>query len=197
MQFRSICLTESANLQKKIIRFEKHLFSLNALSTALDFQLKVAKAQLLLSPGNIAVLTHLAQIQFQQIQLESVQRGIIAAGKTVIITDLAITKTKILSKTRELSSLWAVYLGTAYSIDVFRTEMAIRPRTSDIAPNYELRPNYKAIQTVAYSWQFRYFTKSESQKVVNSQNVFSLSCAVQPDRKDDLWTLEIQKDRYF
>ena len=197
MQFRSICLTESAGLQKNIIYLEKQLFLLNTLSTALDIQYKLAMAAVGPLPGNPAALIRVAQIQLEQMRLDNVQRGIITASKITIDTNLATTKAKIFFKARELSSLWAVYLGTAFSVDVFRTEMAVRPRTSGIAPNYELKPNYKAIQTVAYNWQFKYFTKPESQKVVDSQNTFSLSCAIQPDRKDDLWTLEIQKDRYF
>lgn len=197
MQFRSVCLTESANLQKKIISFERQLFLLNALSTALDLQYKIALAAVGPPPGNAAALIRMAQIQVQQFRLARIQRGIITAGKTVIIAKLITTKAKIHTKTRELSSFWAVYLGTVYSVDAFRTEMAVRPRTSGIAPNYELKPDYKAIQTVAYNWQFKYFTKPESQKVVDSQNTFSLSCAIQPDRKDDLWSLEIQKDKYF
>lgn len=197
MQFRSVCLMESANLQKKIIDFEKQLFLLNELSTALDLQMKLALAQLAITPGNLTVLGKITEIRIRQFRLDRIQRGIITAGKTAIITELISTKAKILTNTRELSSFWAIYLGSVYSVDAFRTELAVQPRTSGIAPNYELKPDYKAMQTVAYNWQFNYFTKPEGQKIVNSQNAFSLSCAIQPDRKDDLWTLEIQKDRYF
>ncbi len=200
-QFRSTCLTESINLQKKIIEFEKKLFLLNPLSTLLDQQLKLAYLQLAAVPASPALAAkiwiEIARINAQQLKLDRTQRGIIFVANSVIAADLILTKSKIISKTHDLSQIWAVYIETIFSVDSFRTEMAVRPLRSGMAPNYELKPSYKALQTVAFNWHFSYFTKVESQTLVASQNEFLLSCGIQPERRESRWELEIQKDRSF
>ena len=204
MQFLSTCLTESIELQKKIIRAEKQLFLLNPVSTTLQTQLAVATAELAVAtasgnaPAVAKALASLAKIRSDQLKLSQLQSSIILSTNAFIKIGNAVILNKIQTQTFQTSQSWFIYFKVFFSVRSGQaTEMAIQPQTSGLAPNYELKPTYKANQTVAYHWQLKYFTKNESQKLLNSQNSFLLSCGTIPERKADTWSVEIQKDRYY
>ncbi len=204
MQFLSTCLTESIELQKKIIRAEKQLFLLNPLSTTLQTQLKVATAELAAAtavgnfPAAAKATEALVKIRSDQLKLNQLQSGIISSTNAFIKIDDAIIVNKIKARTFQKNQNWFIYFKMFFSVrSAFSTEMAVQPKTSGLAPNYELKAAYKSNQTVAYNWQFIYFTKAESQKLLISENSFLLSCGTMPNRKADSWSVEIQKDKFY
>ncbi len=203
-KFLSICFTESIELQKKIIKAEKQLFLLNSLSTILQTQHDIFTANLIAAtvagnaPAVVIAKTALIKIRASQTQLNHSQQIIILTTNTLIKAGTANIIQKIHASTTESAKTWSDYFRVFFSIRSEQdSEMAVQPRTSGVAPNYELKPSYKELQTVAFNWQFRYFTKSEAQKLLSSQNSFLVSCGTKPERKANAWTVEIQKDKYF
>ena len=204
MNFLSICLTESIALQKKIIKAEKQLFMLNPLSTSLETQRNIVTTELTaaVALGNAPVIAKatatLLKIRSNQLQLQQSQQIIILSTNTFIKVETANIIQKIHTRTSESAKSWSNYLRIFFDTrpgQVF--EMAVQPLTSGLAPNYELKAGYKELQTVAFHWQFKYFIKSESQKLLTSENSFLVSCGTEPQRKANTWSVEIQKDKYF
>lgn len=204
MKFLSVCLPDSIELQKKIIIAEKQLFLLNPASSALQIQRRVATVELAAArataniPGIALASLTLAEIESNQEQLQLLQRSIILATDALIKVQTANIKRKIRTSHLETAKIWNYYFETFFSIrSEHFAEMAVQPQTSGLAPNYELKAGFKELQTVAFNWQFKYFTKSESQMLLNSQNSFLASCGTQPERKANTWSVEILKDKYF
>lgn len=204
MQFRKTCLSDVLEVERQIIQDERRLFTLNPLAKVLRMQLIVAQAQLaaataVANPVAIAQATaDIIAIQNKQIQLDRLQRSIILTAEANLISKTAVLTADYSKASADLSSRVTQFLKFMIRIlPAQRTEFAVQPRTSGLAPEYELKPNYKALQAVAFNWQLNYFTTRSAQKFLDSANKFSLSCGFTADRIGDKWTLEIQKDRYF
>lgn len=196
MQFRRTCYTQSIELQKNIIATEKKLFALNPLSTALQLQydLKIAEAgvSFLLVPVVAELLAEAAVIRARQFQLDRLQRGLIFSGQILIAAKTSQIQSQMIGESNNLSRIWSFFLRTVFPIKPLHVaRVSVRARASGIAPNYELKPNYKDEQKVAFVWQLQYSTKLEHQSLVNSKNSFELQCQATPLKKENTWSVEI------
>lgn len=202
IQFRSICLSDSVELQKKIIRAEKQLFLLNPVSTLLKNQLLAAEAELALAsaggPLAVQLIAQILEIKARQQQLQQLQTGIILSTDQMIQSEKLISIAKIKSANVSLGETWSTLVYSSFTVDSdSTTSMAVKAKTSEEAPNYELDSHYRSIQAMAFNWQLKYFTNPKSQKLLSSQNSFSISCGTAPLKNGDKWSVEIQKDKFY
>jgi len=204
LQFQSTCIKESLLLQKSIIQAEKKLFSLNPLSSILSYRMKVAQLQLTAAtlamnfPAIASATAEIARIRQQQIKLDQIQRSLIFMTNSRIAVENLRIQSQINQATSSLSNRWNFFIQTFLIIRSDRiSKMAVQARTSGLAPNYELKPNYKVEQAVAFNWQLRYLTRNDSQRFLKSSNRLKLSCGVLPNRNGEIWSAEIQKDKFY
>ena len=201
ISFRSECLKETINLQKKLIQAEKKLFFFNFPARTLEIRLLKASAIAVAVPGTpagIAALAEVTAIQLEQLRLDKVQKVIIFTATLEAQAETLRIQRKLTQMSHSLGKVWSFYIRTLFVVSPAQiTEMAVQPLRFGFAPTYELKPQYKRLQAVAFNWQFQYWTKSESQDLFQSSNSFQLSCGTEPERNGEVWTVEIQKDKFY
>lgn len=203
MQFHSVALQESIDLQKKIIKAEKMLFDMNLLSTTL--RLKLAADATLLSLASIAMdLPEMIRLGAEIAQTIKKQKQLDKVQKTLINTTNAFIKIKVAQLTYQLNSNaysfeknWSHFLTAFFAITPTNIPtMAVQADTSaGWGPNYGLTKNYKQQQMVAFKWHLFFFTKDDAQKFLDTKNYFELSAGATAN-KGDTWSVEIKKDKY-
>ena len=198
MQYRTTCLTESIKLQKKIIAAEKNLFSLNPLSTALQVKYDLTLTEILAAltisnyPLAAKLKADLIKIQTDQSRLDHAQKTIIATARLAISAETLQIEKVLKAQSLQLSQKWSFFLLSFFTVRPSHfAQMSVQAKTSGIAPNYELKDNYKQNQAVAFVWQMKYFTKTEQQQLVKSKNNFEMSCEAKPSQSEDRWSIEI------
>ena len=93
---------------------------------------------------------------------------------------------------------WTQFLNAFYLIQpLVNTTMAVQAESSDLAPNYGLKKDYKQLQMVAYKWHLRLSTRSQQQRIVESANSYEQICAVTANKGDLKWSIEIAKGKSY
>lgn len=201
MQFRTVALKESIDLQKKIIEAEQALFDLNSYSTFLSVSLDINRALLVfsvLAPPEMAEIEKIIQeLEEAQQTLDKTQKGIIKATNALIKVEKARILYKLNKDGYDQRQQWSYFLNAlCYVTFEGDTVMAVEPDDpSEVAPNYGLTKNYKQQQMVAFKWHLLFSTKDEAQRFLDTTNNFELSVGATAN-KGETWSVEIKKDRY-
>ena len=201
-QFRSTCTTETIDLQKTIISYEKKLFWLNPVSTTLRLDLIAAKVELgiaLASDNATAAakaLEKIEEIKEKQNQLDKAQKALIQAANLYIKTKNAQIIYQLNKNGYDTNKNPSALLTSFFVVRPTNSPwLAVKPDKDEIAPNYELVDDYKDRQMVAYKWQLFFFTKADAQNILETRNSFQLECGATADKDEDTWSVEIKKDK--
>ncbi len=156
------------NSQAQTLRF--------ALETA---ELKLAQATAAANPPLItAAELEIQQIQTQRTILDQQQKQLIFAAQL----EMESGQHKVLRKLRQQSSdlqsrTPSLFKYRIHSLKAEPAKLAVRPDQPDIAPVYELEPNFKERQALHISWISEFQTQNlERQKWINLHQKKKDSC---------------------
>ena len=204
VQLRASCLSQGLEIEKKLIRSEKKLFELNGLSTLLRTQL--LQSYILIAAATASenyaeaakLLIEIQNIKSKQRQLDQTQKLIINTANAMATLELTNLQGKIQKNSLEKSSIWNFYLKNLFNFQLLKIpKLAVHPDSDDIAPNYELDSDYKQTQKVAYVSQLFFNTRSEAQKVLLSNTLYTSVCELVPDKNEgEKWRIEISMDKF-
>ncbi len=200
---RSTCVKQSIEIQKNVILAEKKLFALNPLSTSLRLQLIMANIELAASivPPNPAAFAsataRINSIKYQQQQLDRLQKSIINFAKLKAKAETLNLVADLYKHFHESGSIWSFFLTATNLLQVKNhINVSVEPDIEDVAPNYGLTSNYKTSQALVLTWQHRFRTNDQAQKLLSTSNSFDFSCGSSPHKKGDTWHIEIKGDKF-
>lgn len=201
--FRKTCYYDLPRIQKQIVQFEKGLFRLNPLSTALRRQLQFLKIQLAaaLATQNgplIAQITlNIKQVEQAQMRLDQTQKIIINAAENSLKSELLTLYQNTVRKSLIEKELWKVLLFSNQEYDLkLSTEVAVRPDlVGEVAPNYELKTHYEKLQMLNLTLHHHFNNNKQFQTRMNTQQSYRLLCQVSINKKDHEWHLIINQDK--
>jgi len=195
-QFRSTCTTETIDLQKTIINYEKKLFWLNPASSALRKALQIAEAAALVPATAAQALQAIESIKKAQDFLDKTQKTLIKAANLHIQTKNIQLIYKLNKNAYDTNKNVSDLLRSFFIVHPTNSpSLAVKPDKDEIAPNYELVDDYKDRQMVAYKWQLFFFTKADAQNILETRNSFQLECGATADKDENTWSVEIKKDK--
>lgn len=170
MQSLHICRTELLHSQKKASIPLKNLLELNKLAKSLRIALAMAKAQLALAiatknPGLAAkAIADITRIEGQRRQLGLLQKTLILQANGEMARGLTAAVSKIRRQSSSLQSRLPDFL--AYRIHTIRpvpAVLAVKPDRPDVAPVYELLPEFTRRQALHISWISQFQTRKQEQ----------------------------------
>lgn len=202
-QARSICLTESLNIQKKLSEGESSLFALNPQALLLRETLLSLKLQLIAAvaaenyPEIVRLTIEINKTIKLQKFLDAQQKKIIIMTSSLLDLNTYQLLLKIQSNLNKSAFNWDFYLNIISHVKFMsKPIMAVKPDAPDLAPIYELKANYKQLQNLAYQWQFNVSTKQEAQTYIQSHNFFSFGCGSHSEYAGQKWQYKINVDKF-
>lgn len=202
--FQQVCYGDLADLQTKIVQFEKKLFRLNSISTALRLKLKLLRIELAaaLSSGNIPLV---AQLSREIQNTISLQKDLDHSQKIIIQNAQAFIKSTLTEIDQQLKKtfqtevkIWdnLINQNKHYRLKygVFFAVQA--DPEGGWAPNYELSKNYQELQRLSLYLQYNFANKIGKRDLLSIQQIYELSCHVSFQRKENRWALVINQDKY-
>lgn len=196
---RKICLIEFKEIQTSIVKSEESIFRLNSLSSLLRLrmtQLKMALAAAI-AVSNYPVVAQInlqiAETYQKQVSLDQLQRSLMLRSQFQILQRISNLNQKIQSQLRKQTPVWnlLLYQSTSFSLKPIYS-LPIQPDSiGGIAPNYELKPNYKQLQMLALNWNQSIQTKLG---IKSSSKDYS-QCSLTAKKEGSFWTIEINPDK--
>jgi hypothetical protein len=167
MESLHICRTELLSAQKRTSVPLSTLMKLNNLAKALRIALRTAQIELAIgiateNAAQIAKATaDILRIQNQQKQLDLYQKALILQGNLEMNRGLQSVATKLRAQDHALQARLPDIFGfRIYSILPVHAKLAVKPDKPDIAPVYELLPEFTKQQTLSVSWISEFKTKN-------------------------------------
>lgn len=196
-EIRSSCLKNSISIQNDIIRSEKILLQMNVASTTLRLAYYAAVAASLFPPTAAAGQAQMKTVQTLRKNLDQAQKLLLQ----ITNAKAKVESLALLANLNQLSwqkkQIWSFYLHLiSWVRPIQLPKMAVHAVGSDLAPNYELDTDYKHSQRLELSWQMLFSTNKRSQKFLQDQAAFSLTCGASPERKQNKWSIEIIADKF-
>lgn len=202
-KMRSLCLKDSVALENAITNHEENLFKLNPLAQALRTQLQWAYVRLALAVAaedgvSIAAITfEITQIKARQEQLDLAQRTLIQLANLDIQRQLFLLDFKLQQSLSDTQSIWHFYIESFTVIRRTHTpNLSVRPDSPDVAPVYELTPDYIDAQHVAYKWQHLFKTKKTGQVFIAQESILEMSCSASAKKEGGTWSTQISVDKF-
>ena len=193
--FRYFCFNDLHNVQKNMLDHESRLLALNPLAQSLRFRLQLLKVQFAAAvlSDNIVLAAQISQLIIQTKEQQQVlrfkQQALINFGQSYAQIQLLKSYKNFISKSRQKSAAWSEILNIQDSIalNTFKPLLAVSPdSTTDIAPVYELNPDFENQQRITAFWTLWFFAKPSFQTLVKTNQMWSLKCASEPQNKQQL-----------
>lgn len=201
---RKSCLDIFLPLHRQLNQKIDALFRLNPRSTQLkieherlQFQLKAAMA--LGNAQAISVLMIRIQIVTQQrLQLDLQQKQIISSA-AILIQSRQQTFTNLLNRKmnayQKKTDIFQNFIPLY--IESYPSTFAVRPASFDLAPNYELSPNFSKLQRTHFQWQAQWIAKTSTQNFQKFNFKSSEICEIYPSREGTQWKIKINMDKWL
>jgi hypothetical protein len=167
MQSLHICRTELLSTQKRAAQDLSTLMSLNSVAQGLRIALTAAKVELAaatvsMDPIMIAKATaNIAKIKRQQQQLDGVQKALIS--KADLAMSAGVQKVRFLLQAQDLrmkARLPDFFSFHLRQIRLQASPLAVKPDVPELAPVYELKPQFEEAQALSVSWISEFHTNS-------------------------------------
>jgi hypothetical protein len=207
--FRKSCYYDLPELQKNLVQSEKKLFALNPESTALRLRLKMQYAELAIAIASENVIAA-AKIELEIQQTMALQEKLDKVQRLIINTANNYLNLKLISLQHDLNSyvsnevlVWSHIVNQAQKYQLGRNMLfAVEPDVESnsvggLAPNYFLRKDYISAQQLDLVLQFSLNNNLEHQNVLQTQQQFKFFCKVSFTKKENLWELKINQDKFL
>lgn len=200
--FRKICYYDLAKTQKQLVQYEKQLFLLNPLSTALRLRLKILYVQLAaaLAAQNALLVEktkyEIEKVISQQKKLDQFQKALIQQAQLHIKIQIELLQLQIQKSNHQEKLIWKYWVRENRNYHLKKNVIfAVEPDSiGGLAPNYELHNNYKALQELRLSLQLK-FSNEHNQNLLPTQKEYDFLCSISFSQQRNQWTLEINQDR--
>ena len=202
---RKQCYQKSYQTIATNLENTRTLFSLNPLSKALKTAIKTTEAAIAinLAAMNFSVIPTLEQqlqlLKQEQIQLDIMQKSLILKNQIQLSKSHIELQSTLLKEIEKEKQLWSFLFTMFYNLNhQINFHYPIRPDSENqIAPSYEWEKNAEQYLTLAFNWQFKFFTIDNFQKLFKEQNKFEINCGFKPNLKGEKWELKIIKDKSY
>lgn len=193
--FRYFCFNDLHQVQLTLIEHENRILAINPLANALRIRLRMLYAQLAVAiasknPPLVAQITQLImQTKQNQRSLRTQQQLLFSFAHSLAQYQLIKAYNDFTTKSRRRNSAWSEILNISNSIflNTFRPRMAISPdNPSDIAPIYQLDPDFENQQRISAVWAVWFFAKPDFQTLIKTNQKWSLKCASEPQNRQSL-----------
>jgi hypothetical protein len=203
---RHSCRKKLFTAQQSVAQNLSVLMGLNPLARSLRLQLRLAYLKLAVVAANpgaeAAVLAQIAKIQQQQIALDEKQKALLTQSEFALRSGQIQSELAVSSAAREKSRYYDRLLYLSLSgVRSRAVHLAVRPDSpGDIAPIYELEPDFKAKQSLQTFWKVEYswINSSWIQKSLHWRRiVVSDSCRSSIEEKTDQFRAVLNEDRFL
>lgn len=203
-KIRSICLKQSIVIQKDLIRSEEQLFKLNPLAVTLRLKLKAAYARLALAIATenpalaVEAERQIIETKNQQQELDLSQKALIRIAQTQLIFSVSQLQNQLKQNGLSANDTWSFYLRTFTHIYLTHSpNVAVKPDSPEVAPVYELDPEYQGKQNLAFRWQLNFQTQTEAQQQIRSETRFEMTCgSTAKKEKGGIWNVLINAGKF-
>ncbi len=202
--FRKTCFNDLPRIQTQLVRFEKQLFSLNPLSSILRQRLHTLKIQRVAAIASknwplAAKLTFdIQKTVHSQVRLDHVQKKIISTATQFLKTNMSLLVKNLSTSNNFQYLIWSYFVSAKnkYYLEN-NVQLAIQSDSiGGLAPNYELKSDYRRIQSLNLNLQHEYLNNKKFQTLLNTHQKHHFSCTVSFSRKGDEWHLAINQDKF-
>lgn len=202
---RHSCRKSLFSAQQSTAKNLSVLMSLNPLAQSLRLQLRLAYLKLAVVAANpgaeAAVLAQIAKIQQQQIALGEKQKVLITQSEFVLRSGQIQSQLAIGSAVREKARHFHLILHLSLlNLRSGAVHLAVRPdKPGDIAPVYELEPDFKAQQSLQTFWKVEYswINSSWIQKALHWRRILlSDNCRASIEEKVGQFRAVLNEDRF-
>lgn len=198
------CLEIFLPLHRELNKKIDTLFRLNPKSTQLKIEYERLQIQLkaaLASGSAQAVTALMIKIQIvtqQRIQLDLQQKQIITSA-AALIQNKNLTFTNLLNrKNQDYKNKTEIFQRfNPIHIESYNSIFAVRPASFDLAPNYELFPDFSKLQKTSFQWEDQWIAKKNIQRFQKFNFKKSELCEIFPSREGDQWRIKINMDKWL
>lgn len=202
MRQNYICRAQQLQVQNQVAPLLEGLMNLNPTAKELQMEQQEAEEELAsatasLNPAAIAAATaHLVLVEDERAALALQQRQLIEDSNLLLEEGSLKTQRALSDNGWEfLNSLKPILQNELQVLPQIPPVLAVRPEDLDIAPSYELLPDFEDEQALVQEWHYRLSVGRQLSPFLKGQSQFVKSCSVTLRQKGAHWVAQILKDK--
>lgn len=203
MRENYLCRNQQLKTQNQVGPLLEALLELNPQAVELQTEYEAAQAELAAAtasadPAGIAeASSELALIMSEKVALATQQQALIEQSNTLLEAGSAQTQRALSDQGRTfLEGLRPFLQNDFHMVPKTPPVLAVRPATTDIAPPYELVPDFENQQALVQEWQYRLRVGGPFAAFLRGQSQFDKNCAVTLRQQEEHWVAQILRDKY-
>lgn len=198
----NICRAKQMEVQNKVGRNLAKLLALNP--RALKLRLAEARAEKALAAamesGNPAAIAaaeaYLLSVQMRRQALDLRQRSLIATANSWLVNGSQNLQRELRQEWWRHNSNLSSWLQNSLQLKPpMVPTLAVKPDLPEVAPLYELQPDFAEAQAWLQSWSFRLQTTAWAAKFLKFNGGFERSCTTSLYPEGETWIARMKKDK--
>jgi len=196
----NLCRALQLDIQNKAAKKLDSLLKLNPRALKLRLAQKRAENSLALAvkSGNPAAIAaaeaYLLTVRMQRQVLDLKQRSLISTANSVLLVGGQELQSKLYQEWYSQSRGVASWLQGNLQLGSAKIPaLAVKPDFIDVAPMYQLVPQFEEAQAWTQEWQIEFKTISWARKFFNFHERFQRSCSTSLYSENSLWSAKLKK----